>query len=121
MAEKLCCKVEKLPFLYLGLPLGGYPRHKIFWQPMIDKSTQKLDRWKRFNISRVERQTLCNSVLANPSTYYLSTFAIPQNVASALKNLMQNFFWEGNSDSKIYNLVSWKKVTSSLLDGRGWA
>lgn len=30
---------------------------------------------------------------------------------------MQNFFWEGNSGSKINHLVSWRKVTPSQLDG----
>ena len=52
MAGKLGCQVEKLPFLYLGLPLGGYPRHKDFWQPVIERVHKNLDKWKRFNISR---------------------------------------------------------------------
>ena len=30
MAEKLGCDIEKLPFMYLGLPLGGYPKKEIF-------------------------------------------------------------------------------------------
>ncbi|TYK02777.1 Transposon TX1 uncharacterized [Cucumis melo var. makuwa] len=29
-ANLLDCKAEKLPIIYLGLPLGGYPQHKMF-------------------------------------------------------------------------------------------
>lgn len=44
MARKLGCKLEKLPFLSLGPPLGGYPRQEVFWQPVIDRVHKKLDR-----------------------------------------------------------------------------
>ena len=64
----------QLPIIYLGLPLGGYARQKSFWQPVIDRIHKKLERWKRYNISRGGRQTLCNSVLVSLPTYYLLYF-----------------------------------------------
>ena len=79
----LGCKAEKLPILYLGFLLGGYPRRREFWQPDIDRIHKKLDRWKRFNISRGGRQTLCNVVLASLPTYYLSLFLISVHVATS--------------------------------------
>ena len=84
-AAQLGCKAEKLPILYLGLPLRGYPRRKEFWQPVIDRVHKKLDRWKRFNISRGGRQTLCNAVLASLPTYHLSLFSIPGNMAASFE------------------------------------
>lgn len=48
-AAALNCKVEHLPFLYLGLPLGGYAKQLVFGWPVIDNFQKKLDRWKRFN------------------------------------------------------------------------
>ena len=89
MAEKLECKVIKLPFLYLGLTLGCYPRKKLFWQPIIDRVHKKLDRWKRSNISR--KQTLRKSISASRPTYYLS-LCHSDNVASSLEKLLRNFF-----------------------------
>ena len=77
-ANRLGFKAEKLPFLYFGLPLEGYPRQKEFWQPVIDRVHKKLDRWKKFNISRGGRHTLSNSVLASLPTYYQSLFSIPE-------------------------------------------
>jgi len=32
----------KIPFVFLGLPIGGNPRRKLFWQPMVDKVRSKL-------------------------------------------------------------------------------
>lgn len=43
---RLNCKAGYLPFIYLGLPLGGYPKKVSFWLPMIDKSTQRLTNGK---------------------------------------------------------------------------
>ena len=117
MAGKVGCKMEKLPFLYLGLPLGGYPRQKLFWQPGLDRVYKKLNKWKRFNLSRGGRQNLCNSVLASLPTYYLSIFAIPEKVVSDFEKLIRKLFWEGNSGIKINHLASWIKVKPSQLDG----
>lgn len=37
------CKVESLPIMYLGFPLGGNNKAFSFWDPLIDKFRQKLD------------------------------------------------------------------------------
>ncbi|MCI86945.1 putative RNA-directed DNA polymerase, partial [Trifolium medium] len=34
-ATALHCKVGMVPFLYLGLPIGGDPRRLVFWEPML--------------------------------------------------------------------------------------
>lgn len=41
--EKLNYKVTSFPFIYLGLPLGGYPRQVASWQSVLDKIHKKLD------------------------------------------------------------------------------
>ena len=46
-ASKLNSKASHLPFFYLGLPLGGYPKQAVFWQPVIDRIQGKLEKWKR--------------------------------------------------------------------------
>ena len=118
MPGKLGCKAEKLSFLYFRTSLGRLFEGNNTLQLVIDRVHKKLDREKkRFNISRGWRQTLCKSVLANLPTYYLSLFAIPDNVVSSLEKLMRNFLWEVHSGSKINHLATWNKVTLSQLDG----
>ena len=105
-ANLLGCKAKKLPILYLGPPLGGYPRQKMFWQPVINRIHKKLERWKRYNVSRSGRHTLCNSVLVSLPTYYLSLFSIPENVAASLERIMRNFFGKDMPAAKSTTLLS---------------
>lgn len=124
-SSRLNCKVESLPFLYLGLPLGGYPKRRGFWQSIIDKFQKKFDKLKRFTISRGGRLALRSSVLANIPVYYMSIFLIPSSVSLELERMVQSFFWEGFSGSKLNNLVRWSMVYKAsklaLLDKWGWS
>lgn len=43
VASQLNCKVAQLPFLYLGLPLGGYPKKVSFCQPVISAEIRKME------------------------------------------------------------------------------
>lgn len=45
-ASTLCCRTGAFPFTYLGLPIGGKPSSKTFWQPVIDRIEKRLQGWK---------------------------------------------------------------------------
>lgn len=38
----LGCKLGKVPFLYLGLPVGGNPRRLSFWDPIVNRIKSRL-------------------------------------------------------------------------------
>lgn len=42
VAFMLNCKLENFPFMYLGLPSGGYPKSGHFWQPVLDRVQKKV-------------------------------------------------------------------------------
>ncbi|XP_028095305.1 uncharacterized protein LOC114295281 [Camellia sinensis] len=46
-ASVLNCVHQSLPLNYLGMPLGGNPRRRWAWKPIIDKVNQKLASWKK--------------------------------------------------------------------------
>lgn len=46
-ASEVGCGEGKLPFLYLGLPVGGNPRLKKFWTPVIEKIERRLVGWNK--------------------------------------------------------------------------
>ena len=50
-ANVLNCNVVKLPFTYLGLPVGANPRRVATWQPVIDKIQKRLALWKSKSLS----------------------------------------------------------------------
>ena len=109
LAEIVQCSVGNWPIKYLGLPLGGNPTRKTFWEPVVTKVAKRLDRWKRAFLSRGGRLTLIRSVLSSLPKYYLSLFKLPQGIADTLEKLMRDFLWGGDNDSSCH-LVRWEEV-----------
>ena len=50
-ASVMHCKHGRLPFLYLGLPIGGDPRKIFFWYPLVERIKKRLSGWKSRNLS----------------------------------------------------------------------
>lgn len=46
LADLLNFKTMKLPFTYLGLPVGRNPRKLSFWDPVVKKLKGRLTRWR---------------------------------------------------------------------------
>lgn len=77
-----------------------------------------LDRWKRFQLSRGGRLTLCKSVLANVPLYYLSLFQMPLGVCKQIDKCMRTFLWKSGSNGALNHLVQWN-ITSKHMDDGG--
>ena len=88
----LGCGLEKLPFTYLGIPLGANPRKSCTWKPIIDKIEKRLAMWKARNLSRARRLVPIKAVLNSLPMYYLSIFRIPKNVARLIAQIQRRFF-----------------------------
>ncbi|KAK9073992.1 hypothetical protein SSX86_006587 [Deinandra increscens subsp. villosa] len=52
IANALGCQIGKLPFTYLGLPIGANMGLVRNWVPVIDKVKSRLNRWKALNLSQ---------------------------------------------------------------------
>ncbi|PNY14688.1 cysteine-rich receptor-like protein kinase, partial [Trifolium pratense] len=76
-ASALCCNVGKIPFLYLGLSIGGDPRRLCFWEPVLDRLKHRLSGWRSRFLSFGGRLVLLKSVLTSLSVYALSFFKAP--------------------------------------------
>ncbi|GAU34591.1 hypothetical protein TSUD_15060 [Trifolium subterraneum] len=60
-ASFLNCKVGKLPFIYLGLPVGANPRRVATWNPVLEVLQKRLASWKNKYVSLGGRVVLLNS------------------------------------------------------------
>ncbi|GMJ03629.1 hypothetical protein HRI_004032100 [Hibiscus trionum] len=70
---KLCgFKKGKLPFNYLGIPLGVDSRKVTTWDPAVDKVRLKLAGWKCRSLAFARRVILINSVLSTLPLYFRS-------------------------------------------------
>ena len=73
----LGCKVGKMSFLYLGLPIGGDPRRLLFWEPVVNRIKSRLFGWHSRFLSFGGRLVLLKSVLTALPVYALSVFKAP--------------------------------------------
>ncbi|XP_039682999.1 uncharacterized protein [Medicago truncatula] len=76
-ASVLGCKVGKIPFLYLGLPIRGNPRRLLFWEPIVNCIKSRLSGWHSRYLSFGGRLILLKSVLTALPVYALSFFKAP--------------------------------------------
>jgi len=97
-ASVMNCKHSQLPFLYLGLPIGGDPRRLQFWYPLVERIRSWLTGWKCTNSSLGGRLILLKSVLSSIPVYFLSFFKAPSGIISILDSLFTNFFRGGGED-----------------------
>ncbi|GAU24512.1 hypothetical protein TSUD_156240 [Trifolium subterraneum] len=76
-ASALRCRVGKIPFIYLGLPIGGDPRRLGFWEHVLARLKKRLSGWKSRFLSFGGRLILLKSVLTSLPVYALSFFKAP--------------------------------------------
>ncbi|GKV32405.1 hypothetical protein SLEP1_g41015 [Rubroshorea leprosula] len=99
-----------MPFIYLGLPVGGRPGRKKFWVSVLDRFRNKLAAWKCSLLSFGGRITLLNSVLSALPIFYLSLFKIPKCVLVELVKIQRDFFWGGANLERKIAWVSWDNI-----------
>ena len=73
-ASVLNCRTGTIPFLYLGLRIGGDSRKLNFWKPVVDKITSRLSSWNNKFLSFGGRLVLLKYVLSSLPVYFLSFF-----------------------------------------------
>nr|GFB42076.1 RNA-directed DNA polymerase, eukaryota, reverse transcriptase zinc-binding domain protein [Tanacetum cinerariifolium] len=78
------CNAMQTPFYYLGLPIDCNMSIVKNWDPIVDKFSRRLSKWKSSMLSIGGRATLISSVLGSIGTYYLSLFPIPTTVNKKL-------------------------------------
>ena len=93
MAEDIGCSEGKMPFRYLGLPIGADMSKRVNWIALIDKFDKKLSTWKEKALSVGGRLTLCKTVLGSLGVYLLSLYKAPSCVLKDLESKMRGFFW----------------------------
>ncbi|KEH18368.1 hypothetical protein MTR_3g056685 [Medicago truncatula] len=73
----LSCKVGKVPFVYLWLPIGGNPHRLLFLKPVFNCIKTRLSVWQSWFPSIGGRLVLLKSVLTALPVYALSFFKAP--------------------------------------------
>jgi len=84
-----------LPFKYLGMPIGGNPRKRVFWNPVVEKIRSRLSRWKGRLLSMAGRICLIKSVISALPLFYFSFFRAPTTYVTRLDVSRHSFSGDG--------------------------
>jgi len=113
----LNCTQMGIPFKYLGIKVGGNPRKKQLWEPVLNKLKARLSVRKWRFLSLVGRSYLINFVLTVVPLYYLSLFRAPESVCTRIIRIQSRFLWGWGKVNKPISWVSWKDVCKAKEDG----
>lgn len=120
LAALLDVEVGTLPIHYLGAPLGGNPKKRAFWSPVLERLRIKLQSWDSRFLSLAGRLTLLKSVLSAIPVFTMSVFLAPVGVVGDIEKLMRAFLWGNCSGVKKINWISWEQICkNSKLGGLG--
>ena len=87
MARWMRCRIRKIPFTYLGLPIGESMRRVSACHPIVEKFKKRLSEWRAKTMSFGGRLTLVKSVLGSLPLYYFSMFRVPLSVMKQLESI----------------------------------
>jgi len=106
-----------IPFKYLGLEVGGNPRKKKFWEPVLNKLKARLNVWKGRFLSMAGKICLIKFVLTSVPLYYLSLFRAPVMVCRSITRIQMRFLWGWGKEKETISWVSWKMLCKSREEG----
>jgi len=106
-----------IPFKYLGLEVGGNPRKRKFWEPVLNKLKDRLSVWKGRFLSLAGRVCLLKSVLTSVLLYYLSLYKAPTSICKSIIKIQRRFLWGWGKENKSISWVSWEVVCKPKEEG----
>jgi len=109
----LNCKVGAIPFVYLGMLIGGNARRISFWTALINRIRTRLSGWKSKHLSLRGHLVLLKSVQSSLPVYALSFFKASSGIVSSIESLLNCFFLGGSDDHRKISWVDWNTVCSS--------
>ncbi|XP_026428240.1 uncharacterized protein LOC113324120 [Papaver somniferum] len=77
--------------------------------PVVELIQKKLATWKGKLLSFADRLVLITSVLSSVPLYNMAIYKWPASVIKICERLIRNILWSGNSESRKYKTLSWKK------------
>ena len=103
--------------MYLGMEVGGNPRKKQLWEPVMNKISNRLSSWKGRFLSLAGRICLLKLVFTPVPLFYLSFSKAPESVCKNIISMQRKFLWGWGKDTKPISWVSWEKACQPKEEG----
>lgn len=109
LASFLGCEINSLPINYLGFLLAGNHHRSHFWDFLVDKLKDKLDRRRSLHLSKGGR--FIQLVLNSLPNYHFSLLWAPKNVINSMEKIIRDIIWTSGAHKPSHNLVEWEWTT----------
>lgn len=109
---------QNFPIKYLGLPLATRQLKRLYYEPLVDRTADKLCIWNGRNLTQAGRVALAKSVLSSQPIYLLTALKPPREVLEDVDQYRKSFTWAGNraiSGGKCK--VNWTRTTLPKPNG----
>ncbi|CAO2167262.1 unnamed protein product [Urochloa humidicola] len=111
------CKLESLPFTYLGLPLGTTKPRVEDYGPIMNKTERRLTSISSM-LTHAGRLELVNCVISSMITYAMCTLQVPVTVLDYIDTARKKCLWRGSDiNGKTKPLVAFNKCTKPKRKG----
>lgn len=117
LAEAIGCRIESMPFTYLGLPVGTTGPAIQEYMPMMNRIEKRLVGINSL-LTYAGRLIIVNSVLSALPTFNMCTFEVSISIIEQTDKYRMNFLWDnGDVNRRGGCLVAWKKACMSKEQG----
>jgi hypothetical protein len=117
LARVFGCKLESLPFTYLGLPMGTTKPRVVHFDFIMNKDERRLTATSNL-LSHAGRLQLVNSVTSSLPTYAMCTLQLLVSVLDHIDRARRHYLWRSSdSNTKMKPLVAWKKCSKPKRKG----
>jgi hypothetical protein len=117
MAGVFGCKIQELPFTYLGMLMGTIKPRVEHYAPLMNRVERQLTSTSSM-LTHAGQLQLVNSVLSTSLTFTMCSVVVPVVVHEYFDRARRHCMWR-NSDSKAKSkpLVDWRKCTKPRRKG----
>jgi hypothetical protein len=109
LAEFFECAVGKLPFTYLGLPMGTMRPTVSELAPLADSVERRLNACSRF-LNYGGKLTFVNSVLSSLPTFYMCMLKLNKSIIKVVNRARQHCLWDKKDREHQHSLAAWELV-----------
>ncbi|XP_073355123.1 uncharacterized protein [Aegilops tauschii subsp. strangulata] len=109
LASAFGCQIGKMPFTYLGLPVGTTRPKILDFMPLVDCMERRMIASSSF-LNQGERLQFLNSDLSSMPIFYLCSLAVPAGILKQLERIQRQCLWRRNRGQPAPSLAAWDLI-----------
>ena len=117
LATSFGCELGKLPFTYLGLPMGLTKPKVVYFLPLVQKCERRLTCTSSL-LSQAGRREVTNSIFTAMPMFFMYTFKLHKTVIKQVDKYRKHCLWRGSDiNAKQPPKAAWEMVCLAKKEG----